>query len=165
MNYGSLLYAKQSFLILNSYFIIRFSYATDSLTQRKRMKKVMVFGTFDRLHPGHEFVFREALKRGQVTVVVARSDNVKRIKGKLPMQPDDVRMDAIRKAFPDIRVILGDKDDFLSPVRKLKPDLILLGYDQKMPPNVQESDLSCSVERLAAFRPEEFKSSLMKKLK
>lgn len=122
--------------------------------------RVLLFGTFDHLHPGHEFVFREALARGEVSVVVARDQNVERFKGKRPDQSEGERMAEIRSAFPTVHVLLGHEHDFLTPVRSLKPDLILLGYDQRLPPGVSESDFPCSMERLPPHRPEEFKSSL-----
>ena len=125
--------------------------------------RVLLFGTFDHLHPGHEFILREALKRGDVHVVIARDRNVERLKGKSPMQTESQRMAALQKAFPDVTAILGDAEDFLAPMRSLHPDLILLGYDQLFPPGVSEADFPCPVERLPAFRPEVFKSSLRKR--
>ncbi len=121
--------------------------------------KILLFGTFDHLHPGHVFVFQEAMKRGSVTVVVARDANVQKIKGHLPEQSETERMRAIQNFFPNITPVLGDPDDFLEPVRSVHPDLILLGYDQKLPPGVTEKDLPCPVERLGSHQPEEFKSS------
>ena len=125
--------------------------------------RILIFGTFDHLHPGHEFVLREAMKRGQVTVIVARDANVQRIKGTSADQSEDERTSAVRKNFPDVTVLLGDPEDFLQPVRQIAPDLILLGYDQQLPPGVKEGDLSAPIERLPGFRPAEFKSSLRKK--
>ncbi len=123
----------------------------------------MVFGTFDLLHPGHRFLIDEARQRGDVTVVVARAENVARIKGQPPEQSDTERIRALEEAYPDITVILGDSEDFLKPVRETSPDLLLFGYDQKLPPGVSEADLPCPLERASAHRPEVFKSSLMKK--
>lgn len=120
----------------------------------------MIFGTFDLLHPGHEFVLKEAMKRGDVTVIVARDANVQRIKNRSPAETEQQRVDAIRKKFPTVSVALGDASDFLVPVRSVKPDLILLGYDQKLPPGVDEVSLECHIERLPAHEPERFKSSL-----
>ncbi len=129
------------------------------------MQKVMVFGTFDGLHPGHIFVMTEAQKRGQVTVIVARDDNVQAIKGRLPAKREEQRIRALKKKFPACTVLLGDRMDFLSPVRALKPDLILLGYDQLLPPGVREEDLTCPIERLPSFHPHQYKSSLLSKKK
>ena len=124
--------------------------------------RVLIFGTFDHFHPGHAFVIREALKKGDVTVIVARDRNVHRIKGNPRVQSEEDRAQILRDAFSAIQVLLGDPVDFLAPVRSLKPDLILLGYDQQLPPGVTQDDLHCPVERLPAYRPEEFKSSLRK---
>lgn len=122
--------------------------------------KVLLFGTFDRLHPGHEFVLSEGSKRGELHVVVARDQTVERIKGHRPEQSQQERMQAIIDRFPEAKVILGDGADYLTPVKAAQPDLILFGYDQKLPPGVEEDDLPCEVERLAPFEPERFKSSL-----
>ena len=126
-------------------------------------KHIMVFGTFDLLHKGHLFLVGEAMRRGRVTVVVARSANVQRIKGRAPMQNDDERLAAIRRAFPSASVVLGTENDFLQPIRDYKPDLLLFGYDQRLPPGITEKDLLCPVERAEAFQPKKYKSSLMKK--
>ncbi len=124
--------------------------------------RVMIFGTFDKFHPGHEFVLRQALSRGETIVIVARDANVQRIKGKLPKYDERVRSAAIRTAFPDATVRLGDESgDFLAPIRKFSPDIILLGYDQQLPPGVQAKDFPCAVERLEAFEPQKYKSSLL----
>ncbi len=123
------------------------------------MMRVLIFGTFDHLHPGHIFVLTEATKKGDVTVIIARDENVERIKGHLPSQSESERAQSIKKLFPAVTVLLGDPEDFLAPVHSVHPDLILLGYDQNLPPGVSEKDLHCPVERLPAFKPEMFKSS------
>ncbi|MFH1443983.1 MAG: adenylyltransferase/cytidyltransferase family protein [Candidatus Peregrinibacteria bacterium] len=122
--------------------------------------RVLVFGTFDRLHPGHIFVLTEAQKRGDLTVVIARDRTVEHYKGRLPMQLEEERKEAVSHAMPSATVILGDSDDYLRPVRETAPDLILLGYDQMLPEGVCTEDLPCLVERLPAFHPQRFKSSL-----
>ncbi len=125
--------------------------------------RVLVFGTFDRLHPGHVFLLREASKRGQLFVVIARDANVRHIKGRQAVESETERQRNLQETFPDATVLLGDPSDFLAPVRSVQPDLILLGYDQKLPPGVSEKDFPCAVERLPAFEPEKWKSSFMKR--
>lgn len=122
--------------------------------------KVLVFGTFDHLHPGHRYLLEEARKRGELHVIVARDATAEKIKGKKPEQDEDARRAAVLAAFPDAHVVLGDVDDYLKPVREIAPDLILFGYDQELPPGVREEDLPCPTERLDAFEPGTFKSSL-----
>lgn len=120
----------------------------------------MLFGTFDDLHPGHHYLLRQALERGETWVVVARDANVLRFKGRAPLQSEDVRVRAIAEAFPSIHVLLGDGDDYLSRIREIAPDVILLGYDQRLPPGVTEESLGVPVERIDAFEPHIHKSSL-----
>ena len=124
--------------------------------------KILVFGTFDHLHPGHRFLLSEGEKRGELHVVIARDVNVEKMKGRLPAQKENERLSALQEAYPNADVRLGDEEDFLAPVRVIEPDLILLGYDQKLPPGVTEADLPCSTERLPAFEPHKWKSSLRK---
>lgn len=130
----------------------------------------MVFGTFDGLHPGHTYLLDKAMDRSQSSdlshqlfVVVARDANVVRFKSRASVQSEDERVQAIRNAYPHADVMLGDPENFLSPVHAVKPDLILLGYDQKLPPGVSLDDLGAPVERLDAFEPEKYKSSLLRK--
>lgn len=129
------------------------------------MPRILLFGTFDDLHPGHKFVLEEAKKRagndGEVHVIVARDASVERIKGRLPLQNEDERRQTIAAAFPSVRVHLGNnKGNFLEPVERVQPDLILLGYDQNLPPGITEDRLPCPVERLPSFHPDIHKSSL-----
>ena len=122
--------------------------------------KVLTFGTFDHLHPGHIAYLTEAASKGDLVIIVARSKNVAHIKGKAPHGSDEQRAQALKEAFPDATVLLGDSDDYLKPVRDINPDLIVMGYDQSLPPGVTEEDLPCPIERAAPHKPEEFKTSL-----
>lgn len=126
--------------------------------------KVLVFGTFDQLHPGHLFFLNEAEKRGVLHVVVARDVNVERIKGHSPLQSQTERQAALKKMFPDAHVIIGDAEDFLVPVREVSPDVIILGYDQRLPPGVQEADFPCPIERIGSLEPAKYKSSVRRPL-
>lgn len=122
--------------------------------------RVLTFGTFDHFHPGHLAYLTEATGRGELFVVVARDASVRLIKNREALQNEEERAAAVRKEFPDATVMLGDPKDYLKPVREVRPDLILLGYDQKLPPGVSESDLPCPIERAKPFEPEKHKSSL-----
>ena len=124
------------------------------------VQKVLVFGTFDHLHPGHHFVLKHAFEKGELYVVVARDATVERIKNKSPDQSEEERQQALQKAYPAATVALGHESDFRQPIQDIGPDLIVLGYDQRLPPGVSESDFPCPVERLPAFKPEKYKSSL-----
>jgi glycerol-3-phosphate cytidylyltransferase-like family protein len=62
---------------------------------------------------------------------------------------------------PHLAAWADESGDFLAPIRKFSPDIILLGYDQQLPPGVQAKDFPCAVERLEAFEPQKYKSSLL----
>ncbi len=123
--------------------------------------KILIFGTFDHLHLGHEFVINAARERGETFVVIALDETVQQIKGHTPKQSEGERFEAIAEKFPDTFPLLGDEHDYLVPVHAVEPDLILLGYDQQLPPGVSEDDLPCAIERLEPFEPERYKSSRM----
>jgi FAD synthetase len=99
------------------------------------------------------------MHRGDLYVVVARDNNVERIKQRKPIQGEARRREVLQAAFPTAHIVLGDLHDFLVPVRSVQPELVLLGYDQHLPPGVTANDLPCPIERLPAFHPEQFKSS------
>lgn len=134
------------------------------------MKKVMVFGTYDLLHPGHAFFINQAREMGdKLIVIIGRDQNVKKIKGQMPVWDEQKRRDELRKAFPDpaISILLGDLEDFYVPVRKYQPDIIALGYDQradekKIRDVMKEWTSSPEIVRIEGFRTEEFKSSIMR---
>ena len=55
-------------------------------------RRVLCCGTFDYLHPGHISFLRQASRLGsELFVVVARDENVKRIKGRFPDQDEQER--------------------------------------------------------------------------
>ena len=122
----------------------------------------MIFGTFDVLHAGHRFVVESALREGATTIVVGHDATVRRIKGIVPLQSAEERRQNLADAYPEATVILGDRHDFLAPVRAHAPDLLLLGYDQKLPPGITDADLPCPAKRLPAYQPERYKSSKLR---
>jgi len=121
--------------------------------------RVLVFGTFDNLHPGHKFLLNEAQQCGELWVVIGLDETVKRVKGFYPVQNQEERKQAVVEAFPNVHVLLGDSEDYFQPIRKIKPGLILLGYDQELPPGITSDHFPCTVERLRAYKPELHKSS------
>lgn len=133
------------------------------------MKKVMVFGVFDLLHPGHISFLKQAKKLGSFLVVsVARDKNVKKIKKKLPVFLEKKRMDHVKQLKIANKVILGALGDPWPHINKEHPDIIALGYDQgsfvgDLPKQLQKRGLKARVVRLKAFRPEVFKSSIIRK--
>ncbi len=125
--------------------------------------KVLTFGTFDHLHPGHIAYLSEAAGVGDLTIIVARDKNVEHIKGHAPDHSEEDRLLALEEVFPDATVILGDSENYLKPVLKSTPDVIFMGYDQQLPPGITEADLPCPIKRAKPHNPEQYKSSLRRK--
>jgi FAD synthetase len=133
------------------------------------MKKIMVFGVFDLLHPGHISFLNQAKKLGNFLIVsVARDVNVKRIKGKRPVFDEKKRMAHVKQLKIARKIVLGGLKDPWPHIMREKPDLIALGYDQgsfvgNLPEELRKHKLKTRVIRLKSFRPDVFKSSLMKR--
>jgi len=100
------------------------------------MKKVMVFGTFDILHVGHLRFLEEAKKLGgenaKLTVVISRDSTVRRLRGRSPIFNEGERKRLIEGLKPVDDAVLGyEGEDMLKIVEEKKPDIIVLGYDQR----------------------------------
>ena len=97
------------------------------------IKKVLVAGTFDILHPGHIFLINEAAKLGDVYVIVATDKNRERFSGELPIIPEEQRLEVIKNLKNVKKAKIGRKDNnILFTISDINPDIILLGPDQKI---------------------------------
>ena len=96
------------------------------------VKKVLIAGTFDLIHPGHIFLINEAAKLGDVYVVVATDKNRKIYSGEFPIIPQEQRLEVVRniKNVKEARIGRNDNNT-LRTVEEINPDIILLGPDQK----------------------------------
>lgn len=90
----------------------------------------MASGVFDILHPGHIFFLEEAKKLGnELVVVVARDSTARKLKHQ-PIMNEDVRLKMVTALKPVDIAILGHEDDIFKTVEEIRPDIIVLGYDQ-----------------------------------
>lgn len=96
------------------------------------MKKVMVFGAFDGLHPGHLDFFRQAKKHGDFLIVsVATDANVVKFKKRKSLFSQRERLDLVSGLKIVNRAVLGTEENFFeNHIKKIAPDVIVLGYDQ-----------------------------------
>lgn len=131
--------------------------------QWSKVAKVIGFGTFDGLHPGHLSYLKQLKKLGnKVRVVVARDSNVLKIKSRSPRHNEISRLEEIKKTGLADDVVLGDENDFYKCIKDFKPDVIGLGYDQRA--DIEELEKrfpEIQIVRLKAFKPEKHKSSLL----
>ncbi len=129
--------------------------------------KVVVFGTFDIFHPGHKAFLKQAENLGDyLLVVVARDQNVKMVKGNLPINTELRRLKVVRKSKLANKVILGSRtNNYFTTLRTHKINLIALGYDQK--PTIPQLKkalkkhhlANLKIIRLKAYNANKFKSS------
>jgi len=133
------------------------------------MKKVLAFGTFDILHPGHKSYLKQAKALGDFLVVaIARDKNIQKTKGALPQNSERQRLKRIKELKIVDRALLGFLDDPYQIIERVKPDVIALGYDQTTYTDILVQELksrkiNCQIVRLKPYHPEKYKSSLLKR--
>ncbi|HLC47455.1 MAG TPA: adenylyltransferase/cytidyltransferase family protein [Candidatus Norongarragalinales archaeon] len=135
--------------------------------------KVMTFGSFDVIHNGHRSLFAQARKMGgrdcRLYVVVASDQRILKIKGRRPWFSQQERMLHVSKEPLVDVVVKGDRQNTLVPILKIRPDLIVFGYDQPLKTFElkrmlkKEGFEGAKILRAKPFKPKKFKSSLIKK--
>lgn len=135
----------------------------------KKKRTVMAFGTFDYFHEGHENYLKQAKALGEhLIVIISRDRTVKQIKGRYPDYPERQRARVIRESNIADKVVLGYHGDKHKVLRKYRPDIIALGYDQfiftqKLKKTLIDLKLDATIKRLDAYFPQIYKSSIIKK--
>ena len=133
------------------------------------MKTIMCAGTFDIIHPGHLYYLSEAKKYGdKLIVVVARDETSKSFKGKKPVHNEKERLEAVRMLKIVDEAVLGNQGDIFNIIEQIKPDVICLGYDQKVQKQELEAELKkrglkAEVIRIGAYMQHVYKSSKLVK--
>lgn len=133
------------------------------------MKKVMCTGTFDIIHPGHLYYFSEAKKYGdKLVVVVARDKTSETFKGNKPVHSEKERLETVRMLDIVDEAVLGHQGNIFDIVAEISPDVICLGYDQKVQKQELEDELkkrgiNSNVIRIGPYLQQVYKSSKMRK--
>lgn len=132
------------------------------------MKKIMVFGTFDMIHPGHRSFLKQARKHGgYLIIVVARNKTVEEVKKK-NVSRERKRLKNMKDSQLADKVILGSLIDKYAAIKKYRPDTICLGYDQKyfidgLKKELERANLKkTKIIRLKPYKPEIYKTSKLK---
>ncbi len=131
-------------------------------------RKVMVFGTFDPVHQGHLNYFEQAKKEGNfLIVVIARDKTVIKEKGRELLESEKERLKKVRELKIVDRAILGDLKDKLKVVKEENPEVICLGYDQKVDlkelrKNLRKLGLKPEIKTMKPFKQEKYKSSILR---
>ena len=122
--------------------------------KRSKPRRVLVGGTFDLIHPGHIYYLKEASKYGLVYAVIARDNNVLKIKGRKPVLDQISRLRIIESIKYVYKATLGDEFNIYKPIEEIKPDIIILGPDQPLNEEnlikeLERRNIRCKVLRLS----------------
>ena len=122
-------------------------------------KKVMAFGCFNILHLGH-LTYLEKAKSfgGKLIVVVARDSTIKKEKEKEPFFDEKARCRMVSALRMVDETILGDEHDRYAVIRKMRPDVLVLGYDQPVSINeLKEKLVEMGLEKTKIVKVEQYK--------
>lgn len=138
--------------------------------EEKMMKKVMCFGAFDGVHPGHLAFLEQAKSFGDYLIVSVGTDkNVKAIKDKSPLFSQKDRLGLVSSISIVDLAVLGAEEDFYEAIKKQSPDVICLGYDQWAKEEEVRQELDrvglqkTKIVRLKPFKQTKAKSTILKK--
>ncbi len=117
------------------------------------MVRVMASGVFDLIHPGHISYLQQARSFGDELVVVVACDDTVRKNKHEPITPDYMRAKIVGSLKPvDVAIVGKNNGDIFDTVREVKPDVIVLGFDQHF--DVEKLKESLEKEGLGHIRVE-----------
>ncbi|NQZ55373.1 MAG: FAD synthase [Candidatus Nitrosopelagicus sp.] len=97
----------------------------------KGKKIVLAGGVFDIIHPGHIHTLNAAKALGDVLVVAIATDKTaQKMKKRQPLHNQELRRELVSCLSMVDKAIVGHEDNIFETVRAIKPDIIVLGYDQ-----------------------------------
>lgn len=137
------------------------------MKKEQQTKKVLVFGTFDSVHPGHVFFLNEAKRLGDLYVSVASDQSIEKRKQKKPVKNEVVRLKEIKSLKMAKSVSVGDRIlGQWSDIKKVRPDIIAIGYDQSELSKKLEKikkEFGFKIIKIKGFKPKELHSSILNK--
>ena len=138
--------------------------------------RVFVGGTFDGLHLGHVFLLHFARRRGlalarrsgregvHVSVTVARDESVRKFKHRAPHHDQRERQKLVASLREVDKAFVGVPNDFIRSVRRVRPDLIVLGYDQRADweGTLRQAGIDAKIIRCPPYGGKRLKSSMIR---
>ena len=97
----------------------------------EKKKIVLAGGVFDIIHPGHIHTLNAAKALGDVLVVAIATDRTaEKMKKRPPLHNQELRRELVSCLTMVDRAVVGHENDIFETVKEIKPDIIVLGYDQ-----------------------------------
>ena len=104
--------------------------------------RVMASGVFDILHTGHISYLEQAKSLGDELCVVVASDETVRKRKHEPITPEEMRVKIVSSLKPVDKAIVGSSGgDMFSILEKIRPDIIVLGFDQTFDEDALQEEL------------------------
>jgi cytidyltransferase-like protein len=101
------------------------------LKKSSTKKIVLAGGVFDIIHPGHIHTLNAAKALGGVLVVAIATDKIaEKMKKRSPLHNQELRRELVSCLSMVDKAIVGHEDDIFQTVKEVKPNIIVLGYDQ-----------------------------------
>ena len=105
------------------------------------MVRVLASGVFDIIHTGHIYYLEQAKAMGDELIVVVACDNTVRKRKHEPITPQDMRAKIVDSLKPVDATVIGNDGDMYDTIEKIRPDIIVLGFDQSFDDDVIKNEL------------------------
>ncbi len=113
------------------------------------MKKIILTGgKFNKIHPGHVWLLKRAEKMGRLIVVLAHDKHNKRTYA----VSSRTRKKNLEKLGIADKVVVGSSSGFVDVVKKYKPNIIVLGYDQRLPDKITQEYVKTKKIKIAKLK-------------
>ena len=101
------------------------------INDRRRMKKVITYGTYDLLHQGHINLLRRAKELGDYLIVGVTNDSFDRDRGKLNVRNNVLeRVEAVKATGYADQIIIEDYiGQKIDDIQKYDVDIFAIGSD------------------------------------
>ena len=97
----------------------------------EKKKIVLAGGVFDIIHPGHIHTLNAAKALGDVLVVAIATDKTaQKMKKRTPLHNQELRCELVNCLSMVDKAVIGHEDNIFDTVKEIKPNIIVLGYDQ-----------------------------------
>ena len=101
------------------------------LKKSSTKKIILAGGVFDIIHPGHIHTLNAAKALGSTLVVAIATDKTaQKMKKRPPLHNQELRRELVSCLSMVDRAVVGHEDDIFETVKEIKPNIIVLGYDQ-----------------------------------